>query len=269
MIFQGINLVKLPGQCRSLPGPIHQPRLQTGNAGKKRHNRLATAHSPRRVKKDTSLNAATDRFKDTFLKFDFDTIPACAQALIDTGMSIQEFLNTCMPLMEIIGEKYEAGEYYLPQLVVAGEMFKTASAMFNAQLKTNAQASSNDCVGKIVIGTPRGDIHNLGKDIFGVLARANGFDVYDLGVDVPPETFIETVEKTGASILGMSSLLTTAFDNMHDVVVQLEKKGLRRNVFVMIGGGATEQSLVAKLGVDVQTRDAYEGIKMIKQAIQN
>ena len=217
---------------------------------------------------NTSLNTATDRFKDTFLKFDFDTIPACAQAMIDSGMTIQAFLSTCMPLMEIIGEKYEAGEYYLPQLVVAGEMFKTASAMFNAQLKADAQASANNCLGKIVIGTPKGDIHNLGKDIFGVLAKANGFDVHDLGVDVMPETFIQTVEQTGASILGMSSLLTTAFDNMHDVVVQLEKKGLRKNVFVMIGGGATEQSLVAKLGVDAQTRDAYEGIKMIRKAIQ-
>lgn len=217
---------------------------------------------------DPTLGQTITRFKETFLKFDFDTIPDCARHMVDAQMGIQEFLDTCMPLMEIVGQKYEQGEYYLPQLIVAGEMFKSAGAIFKSRI-TGEKAVQREKIGKIVIGTPKGDIHNLGKDIFGVLAEANGFEVHDLGVDVPPEKFIEAVEKTQSTILGMSSLLTTAFENIQKVVTQLEKKGLRENVFVIIGGGATEQSLVEKLSVDSQTRDAYEGIQLIKKVIQS
>ncbi|MBU0992410.1 MAG: cobalamin-dependent protein [Proteobacteria bacterium] len=217
---------------------------------------------------DPTQQKTASHFQETFLKFDIDAIPACAQQMIDSQMGIQDFLDACMPLMETIGKRYESGEYYLPELVAAGEMFKTASAIFNNQIKGD-KAVLREKLGKIVLGTPKGDIHNLGKDIFGVLAEANGFEVHDLGIDVPPEKFIEAIEQTQATVLGMSSLLTTAFEHMKDVVNRLEKKGLRQNVFVIIGGGATEQSLVEKLCVDSQTRDAYEGIKLIKNFIQN
>jgi 5-methyltetrahydrofolate--homocysteine methyltransferase len=217
---------------------------------------------------DPSLDQTITRFKDTFLSFNFDAIPDLAQKMVSGQMGIQEFLDICVPLMEIIGQKYEKGEYYLPQLIVAGEMFKSAGAIFRSRITGGEKAAQREKIGKIVIGTPKGDIHNLGKDIFGVLAEANGFEVHDLGVDVPPATFISTIEKTGATILGMSSLLTTAFENILEVVNLLEKKGMRESVFVIIGGGATEQSLVEKLKVDSQTRDAYEGINLIKKAIQ-
>lgn len=217
---------------------------------------------------DPSKKEAVSRFEKAFLAFDMDAVPALAQDMLHAEVGIREFLGICMPLMEIVGEKYESGEYYLPQLVVAGEMFKSAGTVFKSRVKSGQSLPEVETE-TIVLGTPRGDIHSLGKDIFAVLAEANGFAVHDLGVDVPPEKFVETVKKTRASIVGMSSLLTTTFDSMLDVVTMLEKDGLREGVFVIIGGGATEKSLVEKFRVDAQTRDAYEGIKLIRKMIQS
>ena len=188
-----------------------------------------------------------------------------AAKLLAAGISVQDFLETCIPCMEEIGRKFEAGEYYLPQLVAAGEMFKTVSGRIKSSRNADEPMSVH---GGIVLGTPRGDIHDLGKDIFGVLAQASGFAVHDLGVDVAPEAFVEKIAQTGATVLGMSSLLTTTYDSMKEVVGILEKKGLRQQTFVIIGGGATEASLVQKLGVDAQTRDAYQGITQIRSFME-
>jgi methanogenic corrinoid protein MtbC1 len=166
----------------------------------------------------------------------------------------------CQNIMKDIGAKFQQGEYYLPELVAAGELFKIASEI----IKQRFLAGDVDFTGQIVLGTPKGDIHNLGKDIFGVLAEASGFKVYDLGVDVPPETFLEKAGETGAEFLGMSSLLTTNIMSMEETINLLVKQGLRGNTGVIIGGGATTSGLAKKIGADYQTWDAYEGIRLIQ-----
>jgi 5-methyltetrahydrofolate--homocysteine methyltransferase len=204
---------------------------------------------------------ALESFREKFLSFDIDAISREAEEMVSAGVGIRQFLDTCSPAMAEIGEKVERGEYYLPQLVMAGEMFKIASARLKRSMKID---DSGQAAVRIVLGTPRGDIHDLGKDIFAVLAEASGFAVHNLGVDVPPETFVSSLEKTGARILGLSSLLTTTFESIEEIVASLEKRGMRNNVHIILGGGGTEQSLVEKLGVDFQTRDAYEGITILK-----
>jgi methanogenic corrinoid protein MtbC1 len=199
-------------------------------------------------------------FKEKFLDFQIDGMEDEATKLLAAGVSIQDFLQACMPCMEQIGQKFGAGEYYLPQLVVAGEMFKTVNERMKSSLKTDEVAAK---YGDIVLGTPKGDIHDLGKDIFKVLAQASGFAVHDLGVDVPPEAFVEKLKETGSTILGMSTLLTTAFETVSEVVNLLDQNGLRQRTFVILGGGATEASLIDKLGVDAQTRDAYDGVTQV------
>lgn len=204
---------------------------------------------------------ALSSFREKFLGFDIDAIDRETENMLTAGVSVRQFLDTCTPAMAEIGEKFEKGEYYLPHLVMAGEMFKNASA----KIKNSLQAGdAGEPIASIVLGTPKGDIHDLGKDIFGVLAEASGFAIYNLGVDVPPEAFIARLEETGAPILGLSSLLTTTFGTIEEIVSMLEKKGLRKNTRIILGGGATEQSLIQKLGVDFQTRDAYEGITILK-----
>lgn len=208
-----------------------------------------------------ALSSAIEDFTQKFLAFDIDAMPEAAGALKQAGCGVPDFLAACMPCMEEIGKKFEAGEYYLPQLVVAGEMFKTAGRIIRDSTKKQAEVSY---VGRLVLGTPRGDIHDLGKDIFAVLAEASGFAVTNLGVDVEPGKIVDAVEKSGAPILGLSCLLTTTYGSVREVIGLLEEKGLRERTRVIIGGGATEKSLVQKLGVDAQTRDAYEGITIIK-----
>jgi methanogenic corrinoid protein MtbC1 len=210
---------------------------------------------------------AIAEFEKCFLDFRIDAIAGVTDRMIQASVTARDFLNTCMPCMDQIGEKFEAGEYYLPQLVVAGEMFKIASQKFKDRV---SRTDTGEPLGRMVLGTPKGDIHSLGKDIFGVLAEASGFAVHDLGVDADPETFIRSLKDTRSNILGMSSLLTTNFDSIAEIIRLLDQNGLRGSVLVIIGGGATEPSLVKKLNVDAQTRDAYEGIRILKEyAAQN
>jgi 5-methyltetrahydrofolate--homocysteine methyltransferase len=216
----------------------------------------------------TVPDQALAQFTARFLDFQIDAMPAEADRLVAAGVTLQAFLQACRPCMEVVGEKFEAGEYYLPQLVAAGEMFKVVSARLQAAARSGDGApgpqEAPPLQGEIVLGTPQGDIHDLGKNIFSILAQASGFTVHDLGVDVAPATFLDKLAETGATVLGMSALLTTTFDAMRSVVALLEKGGLRRQTYVIIGGGATEAGLVEKLGVDAQTWDAYTGVKCIR-----
>src|SRR6056297_3491226 len=175
--------------------------------------------------------AALTSFKEKFLGFDIDAIEQETDNMLAAGVTIKQFLDTCTPAMAEIGEKFEKGEYYLPQLVMAGEMFKTASARIKSTLPAG---ESIETIAGIVLGTPKGDIHDLGKDIFAVLAEASGFAVHNLGVDVPPEKFIGRLEETGATILGLSSLLTTTFETIEEIVSLVEKKGLRDNLHIIL-----------------------------------
>ena len=200
------------------------------------------------------------RFKEMFLSFDIDSIKGKAESLLKDGILPSEILGICQSCMEEIGKKFETGDYYLPELVVSGEMFKQVSSALRPFITTSEVQRK----GRIVIGTPKGDIHSLGKDIFRTLAEASGFDVYDLGIDVPPEAFIQKLDETQAPVLGMSALLTTAYAPMQEVIELLEKKACRDQTFVILGGGATTKDIAKRLRADAQTWDAYEGLKIIE-----
>jgi methanogenic corrinoid protein MtbC1 len=206
-------------------------------------------------------NEVFDGFQEKFFSFHLDSITKEAERLLGSGCSPHDFLRACQQCMEEVGKKFEAGDYYLPELVMAGEIFKQISSMIKPHLKFGDGQRN---LGTIVIGTPKGDIHALGKDIFCILAEAAGFTVYNLGEDVPPETFIDKVKATGATILGMSALITTAYPYMAQVVELLKENGLREGVKVIIGGGATSKDLAEKIGADAQTWDGYEGIRIIQ-----
>jgi len=205
--------------------------------------------------------AGLERLKEKFLAFQIDSIDEATKKLLDGGVAPYEILGVCQKCMEKIGEQFETGEYFLPELVIAGEMFKGVSDSVKPLMSSDGEEKR----GKIVIGTPKGDMHNLGKDIFSMLAGASGFTVYDLGVDVPPETFVEKIEETGAQILGVSVLITTGFEPIKKILRLLAEKGLRERVGVIVGGGVTTREMVDRFGLDAQTRDAYEGIRIIQQ----
>lgn len=204
-----------------------------------------------------------EKLRHLFLGFQIDAVGPEAASLLDKGIPARQILEECRGCMTEIGKAFEEGTYYLPELIVAGEMFKKVGERVRPALAVGIGGGA----GRIVLGTPKGDIHHLGKDIFRMLAEASGFEVYDLGVDVAPEAFVDKVAETGAQILGMSALITAAFDPMREVVRLLEERGLRNRVRVILGGGVTTKDMARKLGADAQTVDAYEGVRIVQSLL--
>ncbi|MEG3069279.1 MAG: cobalamin-dependent protein [Syntrophaceticus schinkii] len=144
--------------------------------------------------------------------------------LIDTGEDPLMIMNACGQAMDIVGKKYEEGEYFVPDLIFAGEILKGVSAAVKPKM---AEGVAQKRLGKIVLGTVAGDIHDIGKDVVHFMLDVHGFEVYDLGIDVPSEVFVEKVKKTGATVVAMSGLLTLAFDSMKMTVDTIKEAGLR------------------------------------------
>jgi len=165
--------------------------------------------------------------------------------------------------MGAVGERFEAGEYYLSELIFAGAIFKQASAPLQEAL---ADASA-DADGIIVLGTVKGDIHEFGKNIAGTVLSSNGIKVVDLGVDVAHEKWVEAVSESGATLVGMSALLTTVFDDMREAVATLERAGLRDKVTVLVGGGPMTEEAAAYVGADHYCKTAQDGVVIAKRVL--
>jgi dimethylamine corrinoid protein len=183
------------------------------------------------------------------------------QELLAAGESAQDVLKALSEGMNVVGEKYGCQDYFLADLVFAADIFEHALQILKPAIE--AQASGpREVLGRIVVGTVEGDLHDIGKNIFVTLARNAGFEVNDLGINVPPATFIENVKKDGAGILGMSGILTMAVDPMHRTIEALTEAGLRDKVKVIIGGLPVDGRWQKAVGCDAYTDDAYEGVKM-------
>ncbi len=165
--------------------------------------------------------------------------------------------------MKIVGDRFSNGEYFLSELMMSADLFMQAMKLIEPKL----EGMSQETIGKIVVGTPKGDIHDLGKDFFIMIAKGAGFEVHDLGVDVPVTRFVEAVEEINPDILGFSALITTAFEPMKEVVDSLKEKGLRDKIKVIVGGGVTTKKVLQYVGADAQTIDAVEGIKMCRKFV--
>ncbi len=160
--------------------------------------------------------------------------------------------------MSVVGERFEAKEYFLPDLIMAGEIFKQAIAIIEPHLAGGNSASR----GTVVVGTVQGDIHDIGKNLVVTMLRCNGYEVHDLGVDVPPQVFVDKVRETGAKLLGLSGLLTLAFDAMKSTVDALAEAGLRETTKVMIGGGPVNDAVAEFCGADAVGKDPTEAVKL-------
>ena len=186
-----------------------------------------------------------------------------AQHSLDNGADPMEILNSCQQGMVLVGEKFEQGEYYISDLMMSGEIFQQISKMLTPKL---AGASSGSA-GKIVLGTVAGDIHDIGKDLVLAMLKSASFDVSDLGVDVSAERFVDEVKQTGATVLALSCLLTTAYDAIRDTVKAIEAAGLRSKVKVMIGGGPIDEKCLKYTGADVFGHDAQAAVRLAKELI--
>lgn len=179
---------------------------------------------------------------------------------INSGEDPLAVLNEARQGMEIVGQKFEKGEYFLGELVYSGEILKSVSKIIKPKLQQEAKVNAQNVV---IIGTVAGDLHDIGKNIVIFLLEANGFKVYDLGVDVPPRQFVEKVKETGASIVGLSGLLTAAIESMKKTVEVI--KADAENVKIMIGGAAVDEEAKKYSGADAYGRDALDGVVIAKK----
>jgi 5-methyltetrahydrofolate--homocysteine methyltransferase len=180
--------------------------------------------------------------------------------LLDGGASPTDILNACKDAMDVIGKRFEEGEAFIPELMLAGEMMSAITDIIKPRM---AKEATEEKLGKIVIGTVEGDIHDIAKDIVCFMLDLNGFEVTDLGVDVPPAKFVETVKETGAKIVGLSGFLTLAFDPMKDTVAALRENDL--DVKIMIGGGQIDENIRQYTGADAYGPDAMAAVALAKE----
>ena len=185
---------------------------------------------------------------------------ALTKQLLDNGTEPVVILDDCREAMSIIGQRFEDGECFIPELILAGEMLGQISAEVKPRLNKDGEAKKN---GKVILGTVQGDIHDIAKDIVGFMLDVNGFEVTDLGVDVPPARFVEAVNRTGARIVGLSGFLTLAFDPMKFTVQALKDAGLN-DVKVMIGGGQIDENIRQYTGADAYGKDAMAAVALAK-----
>ena len=198
------------------------------------------------------IEAITEMREDDALKI--------TNKLLDNGASPSDILAACKDAMDVIGTRFECGEAFIPELMLAGEMMTAITGVLKPRM---VEEASGEKLGKIVLGTVHGDIHDIAKDIVGFMLDLNGFEVTDLGVDVPPEKFVETVKETGAKIVGLSGFLTLAFDPMKDTVKALKDAGLD-DVKIMIGGGQIDENIRQYTGADAYGRDAMAAVALAK-----
>ncbi len=184
-----------------------------------------------------------------------------AGRLLEQGTPPLEVLEDCRKAMAIVGQRFEAEEYFIPELILAGETLRAISEIVKPRLSGTDGAAKN---GKIVLGTVAGDIHDIGKDIVSFMLDVNGFEVFDLGVDVPPETFVAKVREVHPEVVALSGFLTLSFDAMRDTVDALEEAGLRGGVKIMIGGGTVDENVRAYARADAYGDTAADAVKLAK-----
>jgi dimethylamine corrinoid protein len=182
---------------------------------------------------------------------------------LSAGEKPKAILEELSAGMDIVGEKYGNKEYFLADLVMAAEIFKQAMELLQPAIEAES-GGEQEVVGRIVVGTVQGDLHDIGKNIFVALTRNAGFVVNDLGIDVPPATFVEHVRRDGANILAMSGILTMSVGSMIKTVEALEEAGLRDKVKVIIGGLPVDGRWNESVGSDAYTDNAYKGLKMVQ-----
>jgi methanogenic corrinoid protein MtbC1 len=183
------------------------------------------------------------------------------QERLNAGDNPLSILNDARRAVEIVGKRFSDCEYFIPDLVYSGEILKAVTDLVKPKLTKAAEVKR---IGKVVVGTVAGDIHDIGKDIVVFMLDVNGFEVFDLGIDVPVQKFVDKIKETGSGVVGLSGFLTLAFQSMKDTVEAIKGAGLRNKVKIMIGGGQIDDQVKGFAGADAFGKDAMEAVKLAK-----
>jgi len=183
------------------------------------------------------------------------------KALLDEGVDPKEIIDMMRKGVEIVGERFNKKEYFLTELVMAGEIFQQSAKILEAVMKDDTKMSEK--LGVVVVGTVKGDVHDIGKNIFVTLLQAAGLEVHDLGVDIDAEKFINKVKETKADIVAYSGLLTVALESMKETTEALKTAGLRDKLKIIIGGLPVDEMWMKEAGADAYTDNAFNGVKIV------
>jgi 5-methyltetrahydrofolate--homocysteine methyltransferase len=201
------------------------------------------------------------KVKNAVVDLDIDAIQPAVQACLDKGIPAWEIIGSAMSEgMKIVGEKFESGEYFLADLIMSGEVLKEGTVLLEGKIAPGDMGKK----GKVIIATVKGDIHDIGKEIVGMMLSAAGFEVINLGSDVHEDKIVEAVKNSGAQKIALSVLLTTMIGSIRDVVDALKKAGLRDKVKIAIGGACTYEKLATEMGVDAYGADAVQAVRIFE-----
>jgi corrinoid protein of di/trimethylamine methyltransferase len=200
-----------------------------------------------------------DKIRDSLVEGEPEATVALTAQALQAGLEPMTIIKEgLVPGMNVVGDRFACGEYFLPELVIASDGMQQAIALLEPELLARNQKL--EVAGTVVLGTVKGDIHAIGKSLVGTMLTANGFKVHDLGVDVPVERFVAKVQETGAEILGLSALLTTTMLQQKAVLEALEEAGLREKVKVMVGGAPVSRGWAEEIGADGYAEDAMGAV---------
>jgi methanogenic corrinoid protein MtbC1 len=191
---------------------------------------------------------------------------ALAKAMLDRGEDPVRVLELCREAMDIVGKRFEKQEYFLPELVLAGEMLENIGAIAKPLIVEKSGGAAKK-LGRVLVGTVHGDLHDIGKNIVTFMLDINGFEVRDIGIDVPVAKFVEEIREFKPAVVGLSGFLTLAFDSMKETVQAIEAAGLRRELKIMIGGGQVDEAVRTYTGADAYGSNAVAAVTLCREWI--
>jgi methanogenic corrinoid protein MtbC1 len=224
-------------------------------------NQKTRRHSRRNQCRQRALMDNLTHITNALADLDENRVLEFVKEALSNGLPAIDVLEACQAGMNEVGNRFEAQDYFVSDLIMSAEIFKQIGDLLDPHLRASNRASA----GKIVMGTVQGDIHDIGKDIVVTMLRSAGFEVIDLGVDVPPARFVDALKQSGAPVLGLSGLLTLAFDAMKITVSAVAEAGLRDKVKIMVGGGPVDANVCRAVGADDWGPDAQQAVKLAKQ----
>jgi methanogenic corrinoid protein MtbC1 len=192
-----------------------------------------------------------------------DAFALAKKMLLEEGANPIRVLELCRNAMDIVGKRFEKGEYFLPELVLAGEMLENIGAIAKPLIK-QAPGEEPKKLAKVLIGTVHGDLHDIGKNIVTFMLDINGFEVKDIGIDVPVKTFIDEISRFQPDVVGLSGFLTLAFDSMKETIEAIQDAGLRDKLKIMIGGGQVDETVRNYTGADAFGTNAMDAVSLCK-----
>jgi corrinoid protein of di/trimethylamine methyltransferase len=206
------------------------------------------------------------RLEEAIVRFDENLATKTANEVVQGNLDpLKAVDNGLIKGLDIVGQRYEDDEIFLPELMMAANVFQAAMQILEPLIAEKGQ--SRTVKGVVVIGTVKGDIHKIGKDILTLLLRNGGYDVHDLGEDVDLFTFVETAQKIGAQAIGLSALLTSTLSGQKDVIEALKQNGVRENYLILVGGGAVTPEWAESIGADMYAENAQTAVRKLNELL--